>query len=112
MKKSLLPQIEQKEREQAEWVFPDDMLDDLDSEYANSLPNYKLKKRYMELFLQKVMRPDPIYIWVSQILKVDLNSHQNKEVRKVYDCESYDEARLRKSLKHIRCGDKSFVHKW
>ena len=37
------------------------------------------------------------------------NSHENKEIRKVHDCHSFDEARLRKAMKHIHCGDKSFV---
>ena len=36
----------------------------LDSNYFHTLPNYQMKKQYFEMFVSKVLRPEPIYIYI------------------------------------------------
>jgi hypothetical protein len=88
--------------------FPDEYTKELDSNYMNSLPNYKTQKKYFELFVAKAMRPDPIYIWTSKIKRVD---HYGVEYEE-YVTQNFDESGLRKALQHIRTNDTAFLAKW
>jgi hypothetical protein len=98
MTKSLLPQIEAAEQKQRDFVFPADKLMFLDSKYANSLASYELKKRYLELFIAKAMRPDPLYVWTDTQQGVD--EHGVKYTK--YVTVNYGPARLVSALIHIR----------
>ena len=108
MKKSLLSEIEAREQALKDFVFPGQYTKELDPNYMNGLPNYETQKRYFELFVAKAMQPDPIYIWTSKVTETD---EYNVEYEK-YNTQNYDETRLRKSLKHIRSNNKSFLERW
>ena len=100
MTKSLLPQIVEAEEAEHAVVFPADKLLYLDTEYAIGLASYALKKRYVERFIAKVMRPDPLFVWTDT--RKERDEHGVEFTR--YVSVNYDETRLAKALRHVRSG--------
>ena len=54
----------------------------------NALTTYALKKRYVEGFIAKAMRPDPLFVWTDT--REEMNEHGEKFTRHV--SLNYDEA--------------------
>ena len=98
MTKSLLPQIEAAEQKQREFVFPADKSMFLDSKYANALGSYDLKKRYIEQFIAKAMRPDPLYVWTNAQQGVDEHGVEYGK----YVTVNYGPGSLASALSHLR----------
>lgn len=77
----------------------DKMLDDakfvkFDSDYFNSLDSYLLKKLYFEKFVCKVIRPDPVYIFVEQ-------SENSKEDVMCF----YTQGKITEAFNHFKTGE-------
>lgn len=68
------------------------------SNYCNSLGDYDLKKRYFELFVCKVMRPSPMYIYSEY-------NKQEKQIESIY----FQEKKLIEAFRQLN--DK-FINEW
>ena len=115
MTKSLLPQIEAAEKEALNFVFPEDKMMWIDTKFMiNSLPTYKHKKAYFEVFVAKVMMTTE-HMWCRKQIKTDAYGFDTVD----YVLESFDDNRLAKALKHVGSGnfnqhgnETRFVEEW
>lgn len=87
-------------------IFIKEKLLRFDAEYFNSLQRYSLKKLYFENFVCKVMRPDPVYIYIENEGGLD-------------DMVFYTQSKLLQTFNHLNSGeiDKfghpvKFIGKW
>jgi hypothetical protein len=82
-------------------------LDKFDTEYFNTLKGYDQKKIYFETFVAKILRPDPVYVYIEQ--ETDVGE----------DLCFYTENKIINTFNHLKSGvfndkgeEKKFVTVW
>lgn len=78
----------------------DDLLDEnelkkFNSSYIQSLGSYRLKKIYFEKFVSKVMRPDPVYVYIE-------NDGDDESESLCF----YSKSKIEDTFSHIKSGEK------
>jgi len=75
-------------------ILDKDKLPKFDCEYFISLPCYRVKKMYFEKFVCKVMRPDPVYVYIE-------NDGDDKEELLCF----YTKAKIDETFGHLKSGE-------
>lgn len=70
-------------------IFPDDKTKNFDTNYFCSLGSYSLKKQYFEIFVCKVLRPQPLFVY---------SENDNNKL----NCLLYSEEDIIKTFKHLK----------
>lgn len=81
-----------------DYVFDDKYCYNFNTHYFNTLTTYQAKKQYFELFVCKVLRPQPLYIYSE-------NDNDN------YNCLLYSESDIKETFKHLGSSIKKKVKK-
>lgn len=112
LKQQMEDKIIEQKTEADKYEFDTTKLDRFDTPYFMKFNSYSLKKKYFETFVCKVLRPDPVYIYVETetSLSTDLCIYTQNKISETF-----------KHLNFIDCvekGDniveikKSFIYEW
>lgn len=78
------------------FVFPLEKTFKFDNDYFCSLTTYAIKKKYFEIFVCKVLRPQPLFIY-------------SENDNKTFNCLLYREEDIIVTFKHLKSSIKTFV---
>lgn len=100
---------EEKKKLEPKVIFPEDKTNKFNTDYFSSLSNYETKKQYFEIFVCKVLRPQPLYVY-------------SENDNKTFNCLLYSEDDIVKTFKHLKASiiktvkdeqiDKPFIKVW
>jgi hypothetical protein len=112
MNKDYLAQLEGISKQLNEYQFDENFTATFNTQYFNTLTSYELRKKYFELFVCKVLRPEPLYVYRE---RDSICSDSDKSTAGLLDC-TLVESRVKDAFRHLKTDKnnegESFIQKW